>query len=190
MHKWCVLLSLLVYLRPLLHLVCTSTSFSPQLCRQTMKMFSKRRFSQTWATASGSWEDQINPIPTAWENPTVFFLPLVVQSHAEQVHSLCIVTFKMLLLHLTYFCWHVFAFCFTIMLTCELGSLRAGHFAFSPSISLWKGYILKLSTRHFLVFKHCLQAVNRWASTTGGGFGGLTPSSVWNWNELISYRAL
>ena len=46
------------------------------------------------------------------ENPMAFFLLAVVQSHAEHVHSLCIVTFKMLLQHLTCFLMTIVYFSF------------------------------------------------------------------------------
>ena len=76
------------------------------------------------------------------------------------------------------FCWHLFSLLFHV------------------NKLLWSGILLpqllnplkRIQTycKTFFLFSN-LQAVNRWAALTGGGFGGLMPSSlsVWNWNELI-----
>ena len=75
--------------------------FSSAVCRQTMKRFSV--LSQSWATAFSEDKHNISPYSRRNPMPMAFFLLPVVQSHAEDVHSLCIVTFKMLLQHLTCF---------------------------------------------------------------------------------------
>ena len=90
----------------------------------------------------------------------------MVPSHAEHVHSLCMLLHSKCYCNIWHvFCWHLFSLLFLMWI--KLSEIRAFCFLHFPEAPLTR---IQTYCKTFFLFSN-LQAVNRWAALTGGGCG-------------------